>query len=578
MGKVSRLFKGELKKIFLGPGIFFMTAFLILLLTIAPKLYEPTTKSDLATTVNISTTTVEDAYTSFLDYKNDYSIRVNKVEDEIQELILTNANFKENLTNIANEVLESRMQVNTLILAEDLTGSSNNLTNLITKAELLDATYKSYMNNYTLPLILVNEELNDDFTLEIAQLLRILNQTGNKSTLDFYIKLNDTLNNYKCVANIVDYVSKIKNLDYKSDNLKNILEKYYGSQDKFKADVLTAITTSANEASSKDSYNKDQSKIEEMESLALTYLSVDDCSYYALRNALYLEVSANKSDAEMSSYIGFENFNSYQYRETLTKYDYLLNNNLADSDFATMFSFNANSGSSENAFDYMYFTLEIASFFIIAFTVVMGAGMISKEYSDGTIKLLAIRPYKRNKIILAKILATMFFAFIFVLVSVIVSLITGYILFGISFPNMLIVFNAAYTFTLPIWVVFLIYLASLMIKIWIFALLAIAISTIFKSYVAAVCISSGIYILNLILTFVSKGANWLKYNPFANLDLFKYFGGSFASLNTSQNLTSLFSSPVFADTSIWVTTITIGILATVLNIILFTVFKHRDIT
>lgn len=578
MGKVSRLFKGELKKIFLGPGIFFMTAFLILLLTIAPKLYEPTTKSDLATTVNISTTTVEDAYTSFLDYKNDYSIRVNKVEDEIQELILTNANFKENLTNIANEVLESRMQVNTLILAEDLTGSSNNLTNLITKAELLDATYKSYMNNYTLPLILVNEELNDDFTLEIAQLLRILNQTGNKSTLDFYIKLNDTLNNYKCVANIVDYVSKIKNLDYKSDNLKNILEKYYGSQDKFKADVLTAITTSANEASSKDSYNKDQSKIEEMESLALTYLSVDDCSYYALKNALYLEVSANKSDAEMSSYIGFENFNSYQYRETLTKYDYLLNNNLADSDFATMFSFNANSGSSENAFDYMYFTLEIASFFIIAFTVIMGAGMISKEYSDGTIKLLAIRPYKRNKIILAKILATMFFAFIFVLVSVIVSLITGYILFGISFPNMLIVFNAAYTFTLPIWVVFLIYLASLMIKIWIFALLAIAISTIFKSYVAAVCISSGIYILNLILTFVSKGANWLKYNPFANLDLFKYFGGSFASLNTSQNLTSLFSSPVFADTSIWVTAITIGILATVLNIILFTVFKHRDIT
>ena len=171
MGKVSRLFKGELKKIFLGPGIFFMTAFLILLLTIAPKLYEPTTKSDLATTVNISTTTVEDAYTSFLDYKNDYSIRVNKVEDEIQELILTNANFKENLTNIANEVLESRMQVNTLILAEDLTGSSNNLTNLITKAELLDATYKSYMNNYTLPLILVNEELNDDFTLDMTSFI-----------------------------------------------------------------------------------------------------------------------------------------------------------------------------------------------------------------------------------------------------------------------------------------------------------------------------------------------------------------------------------------------------------------------
>ena len=47
----------------------------------------------------------------------------------------------------------------------------------------------------------------------------------------------------------------------------------------------------------------------------------------------------------------------------------------------------------------MYFTLEIASFLIIAFTVVIGAGMIAKEYSDGTIKLLAIRPFNRNKIV-----------------------------------------------------------------------------------------------------------------------------------------------------------------------------------
>ena len=42
MGKISRLFKGELKKIFSSYGIFFMTAFLILVLTIAPKFFNPT--------------------------------------------------------------------------------------------------------------------------------------------------------------------------------------------------------------------------------------------------------------------------------------------------------------------------------------------------------------------------------------------------------------------------------------------------------------------------------------------------------------------------------------------------------
>ena len=205
--------------------------------------------------------------------------------------------------------------------------------------------------------------------------------------------------------------------------------------------------------------------------------------------------------------------------------------------------------------------------------------MISKEYSDGTIKLLAIRPYKRNKIILSKILATMFFAFIFVLVSLIVTLITGIIIYDISFPTMLLTFNATFTFTLPIWAVFLIYVASLMIKIWIFALLAITISTIFKSYIAAVCVSVGIYILNLVVTFVSKGANWLKYNIFANLDLFKFFGGSFtSSYSTNENLTNLFLSPVFADSSVILTGIVITAMALILNIVLFTVFKHKDIT
>lgn len=118
-----------------------------------------------------------------------------------------------------------------------------------------------------------------------------------------------------------------------------------------------------------------------------------------------------------------------------------------------------------------------------------------------------------------------------------------------------------------------------MIKIWVFALLSIMISTLFKSYIAAVCVSTGIYILNLILTFVSKGAAWLKYNIFASLDLFKFFGGSFTtSYTANQNLTNLFLSPVFPDTSMLLSLIIIGALILILNLITFSIFKHRDIT
>ena len=215
---------------------------------------------------------------------------------------------------------------------------------------------------------------------------------------------------------------------------------------------------------------------------------------------------------------------------------------------------------------------------IIAFTVVLGAGMIAKEQSEGTIKLLAIRPYKRWKILISKTLATLFFGFVFMFISVIVALITGIIAYGISFSPVLVVFNATSVFTLPVWVVLLIYLASLMIRIWLYSLLAIAISTIFNSYVASVCIAVGIYLANIVVTFVSKGATWLRYNIFANIDLFKYFGGSFStSFNSMQNLTNLFASPVFPGTNFGISLAIIVSLIAILNIAMLTVFNKKDI-
>jgi len=385
--------------------------------------------------------------------------------------------------------------------------------------------------------------------------------------------------NYKSIINLKELTGKINNLKYSSENLQNILNKYTNSNNEYKSEILTNINLNLNEATLDEEFNISLSNINSTKDLAIKYLSSDNNLYNILKESLLLEASSSYTDKEISTYIKFEDFNRYSHQENLVRYQYLYENNLTDNNFATVYSFNGVSGSSVNTFDYMYFTMEIASFLIIAFVVVIGAGMIAKEYSDGTIKLLAIRPFNRNKIVLAKVLATMFLAFLFILIVGIVSLITGCILYGgITFPSMIITLNASLTLTLPNWVVFLIYILCLLIKIWIFALLAIAISILFKSYVLSVCLSAGIYILNIIITFVSKGAAWLKYNIFANLDLFKFFGGSFTQTYTEgQNLNNLFVSPVFADTSIWTSVIIISVLAIILNTIIFTVFKHRDI-
>lgn len=579
MGKISKLFKGEIKKIFLGLGMFFMAGFLILTLTISPKLFNPTTKNDISTNVSINSSTVEDVYSSFLTYKTDYEKKLVELESDIESLIEIQADFKKNLVDISSEIYDHRLELNSLVYNGNNQQKLDCLINLITNAEEYNTLYSEYLNYNTTPLILVTKQLDLEINLELETLLKLLNKDGDKTTDNFYIELNDALENCKCVANLKHLSSEIKGLEYSSEILKSTLETYKTKKDSYKLELLSKINDNANKASIDKNYNDSQVNVKETKSLAFKYLSCDSTCYNILKESLMLNISTNFSDAEMASFLKFENFNSYSHNENLNKNIYLYNNNYTDADFSAMFAFNTNSGSQKNAFDYMYFTMEIASVLIIIFTVIIGAGMIAKEYSDGTIKLLAIRPFSRNKIVLAKILATMFLSFLLVLTVLVVSLITGYILYGISFPTMLIVLNGSITFTLPIWVVFLIYIACLLIKIWIFALLSIAISVLFKSYVLSVCISAGIYILNLIVTFVSKGASWLKYNIFANLDLFKYFGGSFTTnYSTTQNLNSLFISPVFADTSIWLTVATISIMAIVLNIILFTVFKHRDIT
>ncbi len=579
MGKISKLFNGELKKIFLGPGIFFMTAFLILVLTIAPKFFSPVSKSDLSTDLTISTTDVKDAYNSFLEYKTTYSTDLETINNNVITLIDNNANFKKNLVDIADELFALRVDFNALTLGNDVNTMLNCLNAMSNKAKELETLYQSYLHNYIFPVILVNEQLDFNLEFEISQLIKILNKEGNITDTLFYKEIEDNLYNSSIVTVIKNYIVEIENLTYSNENLENLLDTYSSAKTEYKENLQKQISEIANKAYNDEDYNISRNNVDNVVNLTYKYIAADDNTYKVIENSLYLEISSKYSDSQISNYVGFSDFNSYKFNENLTKYKFLLENDMVDNDIANMFSFNTASSSKINAFDYMFFTLEIASVLIIAFTVVLGAGMIAKEYSEGTIKLLVMRPFRRNKIIFAKILATMFLAFIFVIVSTIITLITGCIIYGISFPAMLVIFNSSVAFTLPIWLVFIIYLASLMIKIWIFALLAIAISTIFKSYIAAVCISAGIYILNIILTFVSSGANWLKFNVFANLDIFKYFGGSFIAKGTeNQNLTALFASPVFADTSIWLSVIIIGALALLLHIILFTVFKHRDIT
>ena len=581
MFKISKLFRGEIKKIFLGPGMFIMAGLFILVLALIPTIFNPSEKSSSLSQIELTTNSVTSTYSSFLDYKNIYENELETTHSDIATLIDYNGDFSQNLIDLGNELYNIRISFAEATNREVINGTNGCFSlhkSLIDKVSEIENLYSAYMNNYFIPLILVDDDLDFKITTELTLLSRLLDGSSSDKTINYYRELNLTLDEYGSVSTIRELLSQTITLNYSNSSLNEQISNLYNSKNEYLENILSNITSLVNLAGTSEEVNASKINRNQIENDSYHYLSTLINLNTALKNSTLLEIAENYSDDYLSKYIGFENFNSYMYQEQLIRTNYYLENNLLDKEISNTLAFNISSSESTNAFDYMYFSLEVVSVLIVAFTVIIGAGMIAKEHSDGTIKLLAIRPYKRSKIIFAKILATIFIGFIFVLIATIISTIAGCIIYGISFPSVLIIFNATHALTLPIWAVFLIYLLSTMIKITIYALLAITISTIFKSYIAAVCVSAGLYIVNIIITFISNGASWLKYNVFSNLDLFKYFGGSFLANSSSNSITNLFFSPVFADTSIWVSIIVIFSVGILLNIITFSVFNKRDIT
>ena len=93
--------------------------------------------------------------------------------------------------------------------------------------------------------------------------------------------------------------------------------------------------------------------------------------------------------------------------------------------------------SSTNSTRYSIFGILGFMLFICIIISVFAGGIVSKEYSTGTIRLLLIRPASRNKILISKLLALLFIAIGLVIISFISISISSIIAYGvedISYP------------------------------------------------------------------------------------------------------------------------------------------------
>lgn len=357
------------------------------------------------------------------------------------------------------------------------------------------------------------------------------------------------------------------------DDLKSDLENYYNSLDLEKDNNL-------------------ETKEKLLDHISLLYGN----GYYAnclAKSLITLKLSEGFTDNKFNEFIGVSSFynqynggqndddvfNSYNFKQNISKYSAIYNTKLIELNYATTFSSNKTSNfkngeeSSVNAFDYSFYVLDIFSFIIIIFCVIIASSMIAGEQKDKTLKLLAIRPYTRGQIFRSKVLTTLFFAFIFVLLSVAISLIAGYFMYGINLNDMIIVINATYVYILSPIIVYGFYVLCLFLKILFYVMLAFLISTLLKSYLASAIINLFCLLFaTLCNNLFSMFAIW-KFLPFANIDVFKYFGSG-----TFNSNSSIFSSSYIIPG----TDLILSLAISLSSIIFFTVisniiFKKRDI-
>lgn len=546
--KFFRLLKGELNKILMRPILYVITGILVVALFFSFFIYNPTNRSDSSITMYDECENLSDIYTLFNSSTNQYGKQsTNNLVDSgtrIIETVKTNNNFNaaEDLSSRINKTINSFSNYKEFDSVFSESGKASDEEQRLYQQIKEDiSSLKQKFEEYrdaNFSSIIINSA--DNFTLNQLFLSTLNEFNIDQTSHEAHLMLRKNIIEKNYLQKINEKINTIQQIKVSDENLEE-LSLYITTAN----NMLSKIDSSIDEI-----YNSGNlEQLDELKNQTIRYYLVGTNINRLVRDVVTYSPLLSLPDHEINQYFGYDGIHSYQIKERIVMSKFLLDNNAVSSDYANVFTATKTSNSEKNAFDFVYFGLEITTFIIIVFTVVIAAGMLAGEQSSGTLKLLLIRPYSRSKILTSKLLATMIFATIFLLFSTIVLFLIGLFTMGANFTAILCVFNASSAFVVSPFVLLLIYLACILFKILMYILLALAISAIFRSNVAAVGVSIVLYFMLSIFGTIFAGTYWYGYLPFSNLDLFKYLGGSFIANGSLSPLQVIFSTPMFYEGS-----------------------------
>ena len=169
--------------------------------------------------------------------------------------------------------------------------------------------------------------------------------------------------------------------------------------------------------------------------------------------------------------------------------------------------------------------------FLIVVVVMIAGTIVSEEFNKGTIKLLLVKPYTRNKILLSKAITTFIMIIFIIVITLIMQILIGGIIFGfdsLSEPVVAYNFNTNTMEEMNIFTNLGVQTLTQLPMIVLLATLAFAISTIFTNSTLAITISLLGFMSASIINQLAMGYDlqFMKYFVTMNWDLSMYLHGA----------------------------------------------------
>ena len=570
--KIFRLARAELNKLFQRPAIFLMAGFLVVALVLVSFFYNPTLRTDTRISYQGANTT--EIHTQFQAEKTNIIAELSSLVDEINTETYNINNNSSRLDELKNLIANAEGALEDF--HSELLKDSKNINNMRSKLEV----YKTRVLN--IQTFLSTIETNIDFFITTGQLNTLksfferLNNDIPSNTTNYTVDNMVELGNFLVLnRNFSDHVyptlNALKEITLDVTEVNRLVEQYYNNIAVGENSRLSLYEKQIEEYYLAHIGSSEEEDMQELNDMFSNYKSIVLMAKECLDNSFTLLKVNDISNATLSSYVGFSDLNKYTLEESLTKNTYLLDNGKFDKDFANNFNFGTTAGFTTTAYDFTIYAMQILTFIIAVFCLFFGAGLIAGEFTGKTMKMLAIRPYTRNKIYLGKLLACVAFMLILLLISFVASFVVGAILYGVDLPNVLLIINATSATVVHPMVVMLIYLASSILNLLFYISLALLLSVVFRSSTVAVLTSFIVYVVTILCNMLMVTVSWFKWLPIAHLDIFKYFGGAsstggFLTFNT------------IIDANLWLSFGYILGIIFVFNLASLIVFKKRNIT